>query len=78
MRFIGNVLALLVAIAHIWTTVIGLQEGGIFGGILTFIFPILSEIYWVIKMFGVNAFYSVYTIVCVVVFAPLAKFFTSV
>lgn len=78
MRLIGMVLALLVAIAHIWTTIIGFQEGGIVGGVLSFMLPIMSEIYWVIKMIGVNTFYSVYTIVCVVVLAPLAKLFTSV
>lgn len=32
MRSIGMVLALFVAIAHIWTTIIGFQEGGIVGG----------------------------------------------
>lgn len=52
MRLIGGILGILVAIVHIWTTVIGFQEGGTLGGILTLIFPILSEIYWVIKMIG--------------------------
>lgn len=77
MRIIGFILGILVAIGHIWTTVIGFQEGGFLGGILSLILPFLSEIYWIIKMIGVNTPYVVYTILCIVLFLPLAKLFTS-
>ena len=45
-------------ITHIWTVIIGFQEAGFFGGILTLILPFLSEIYWTIKMFGENQLYA--------------------
>ncbi len=50
-------------ITHVWTTIIGFQEGGFFGGILTFIFPFLSEVYWMIKMFGENNLYSIIALI---------------
>ena len=77
MKFIGWIFGILVVIGHIWTTVIGFQEGGFLGGILTLILPLLSEIYWVIKMIGENTGYVVYTLLCAFVFLPLANIFTK-
>jgi hypothetical protein len=45
-------------IFHIWTTVIAFSEGGFWGGILTFIIPFISEIYWMVKMWGENDAYT--------------------
>ena len=77
MRILGFIFGVLVVIGHLWTTVVGFQEGGSLGGILTLILPFFSEIYWVIKMIGVNTPYVVYTILCVVLFIPLAKLLNS-
>jgi len=77
MKFIGWIFGILVAIGHIWTTVIGFQEGGFIGGLLTLIIPFLSEIYWLIKMIGENTPYIVFTIMCAFVFLPLAKMLTN-
>lgn len=46
---IGRLMALIV---HIWTVVIAYNESGLFASILTLIFPMLSEIYWVFMMWG--------------------------
>jgi hypothetical protein len=48
---------------HIWTTIIAFTEGGIMGGILTLIFPVIGELYWMIKMWGEN---DTYTTLCIV------------
>lgn len=43
---------------HIWTTIIAFNQGGASAGILSLIFPVISEIYWMIKLFGENNLYS--------------------
>lgn len=45
-------------IVHIWTVIIALSKSGILAAILTLMFPILSEIYWMFAMFEENSFYS--------------------
>lgn len=48
---------------HIWTTIIAFSEGGFWGGVLTFVIPVLSELYWMVKMWDTS---STYTIVCII------------
>lgn len=60
------------SIVHIWTTIIGFTEEGILGGILTFILPVLSEIYWLISTWGDNELYTTLVIIHMV----LALIFT--
>ena len=50
-------------IFHVWTVVIAFTIGGFWWGVVTLIFPMFSEIYWMIKMWGVN---NLYTALCVV------------
>jgi hypothetical protein len=45
-------------ITHIWTTIIAFTEGGFFSGVLSFFLPFLSEVYWMISMFGDNNLYA--------------------
>lgn len=44
-------------IVHIWTVIIAFGVGGFLAGILSLIFPVLSEIYWVISLWGENDAY---------------------
>lgn len=53
-------------ITHLWTTIIAFSQGGIFAGIITFISPFASEIYWIFAMFGVNNVYSTIAIIQVI------------
>ena len=48
-----------VLIFHIWTTVIAYERGGADRAIVTFILPGLSEIVWLIKLWGHNTLYCV-------------------
>ena len=75
LKFIAVICGLLVVIGHMWTVIIGFQYGGFTGGILTLFLPLLSEIYWIIKMIGLNTPYVVYTILCTLVFLPIASIF---
>jgi len=50
-------------IFHLWTTYYAFSEGGFWSGIISFILPFISEIYWCIKMWGVDSTYT--TIACV-------------
>ncbi len=50
-------------IFHIWTTIIAFTEGGILGGILTLIFPVIGELYWLVQMWGENDTYTTLAIV---------------
>jgi hypothetical protein len=45
-------------ITHIWTVIIAFSHSGILGGIVTLFLPFLSELYWMIKMFGHNDTYA--------------------
>lgn len=68
------------SIVHIWTVVIGFTEAGILGGILTFIFPVFSEIYWLISTWGDNEVYTVLVIIHMVlalIFAVVTPFKTN-
>lgn len=40
------------AVVHFWTVIIAFSKGGFIAGILSFIFPVLSEIYWVFSLWG--------------------------
>jgi len=51
---------------HIWTTIIAFNEGGFLGGILTFILPVLSEIYWMVKVWGENDTYTTVAIISII------------
>ena len=50
-------------IFHLWTTYIAFDQGGFFGGLLTFIFPLMSELYWVFKVWGENETYTTISII---------------
>ena len=49
---------------HIWSTVIAYQEMGVIASILTFIFILISDAFWVLYTFGDNESYT-YAYVCV-------------
>ncbi|QTV04856.1 Yip1 family protein [Faecalibacter bovis] len=59
-------------ITHIWTVIIAFTQAGIIGGVLTFILPFLSEIYWMIKMFGVNDTYAYIALAHIILAIPLS------
>ena len=58
-------------IAFFWTVVIGLSEAGIWGGILSFVLPVLSNIYWVIQLWGENMAFVYFQITAVIVWVVL-------
>ena len=71
-----GIFAITATITHIWTTIIAIIEAGIFGGILTLIFPVASEIYWIIKMVGVNntfVWIALIHLILAIPFAALSK-----
>lgn len=55
--FMG-IIMILGFITHIWTVIIAINEAGFIGAVITFLLPILSEIYWMFMMFGVNDLYA--------------------
>lgn len=55
---ISGVFAITAIITHIWTVIIGFSVAGFWGGMFTLFLPFLSELYWMIKMFGVNDLYA--------------------
>lgn len=52
-----SVIPITAILFHLWTVVIAFSEGGILSGIITLILPVLAEIYWMVKMWGVNDTY---------------------
>ena len=61
-------------ITHIWTVIIAFTESGILGGILTLMLPVVGEIYWMIKMFGVNDTYAYIALAHLILAIPFSKF----
>ncbi|MDR0680754.1 MAG: hypothetical protein LBG15_02715 [Dysgonamonadaceae bacterium] len=59
-------------ITHIWTVVIAFTESGFWAGILTFILPFISEIYWMIKMFGENDLYAYIALIHLILSIPIS------
>jgi hypothetical protein len=59
-------------ITHIWTVVIAFTESGFWAGVLTFILPVISEIYWMIKMFGENDLYAYIALVHLILTIPIS------
>lgn len=61
-------------ITHIWTVVIAFSQGGLLGGVVTLILQVLGEIYWMIKMFGVNDAYSYIALIHLILAIPFSMF----
>lgn len=59
-------------ITHIWTVVIAFTQGGLLGGVVTLILQVLGEIYWMIKMFGVNDAYSYIALIHLILAIPFS------
>jgi hypothetical protein len=53
-----TIFAFTAIVTHIWTVIIAFTEAGLIGGILTLFLPVLSELYWMFKMFGENDVYA--------------------
>jgi len=45
-------------ITHIWTVIIAFTVGGLIAGILSLFLPFIAEVYWMVKMFGVNDLFA--------------------
>ena len=56
---------------HLWTIVIAFKISGIIATILTFIFPVLSEIYWFFKIGSNLGFGNIY---CLSIMAYIGLF----
>lgn len=54
---------------HFWTVIIAFQHG-FWSGIITLFLPVVSEIYWIFKMFGENTAYSIIGIIEFIVTTP--------
>lgn len=52
LNFFFGLFAITATITHIWTVIIAVSESGVIGWILTAFLPVLSELYWMFKMFG--------------------------
>ena len=45
------------SIIHIWTLIIAYQVSGLLATILSFIFPVIAEIYWIINQWSTHRIY---------------------
>lgn len=55
------------AIAYIWSIFIAFNHYGILGSIITLLFPVVGQVYWVIKLWGQDG-YSSFIAVCSLAF----------
>ena len=49
--------SILAAVVHVWTVIIAFKISGFWAALLSFFFPIISQIFWLIKTFGENMMY---------------------
>jgi len=61
-------------ITHIWTVVIAFQVGGFLSGIVSLFLPFLAELYWMLKMFGVNNTYAYIALIHLILAIPFSIF----
>ena len=69
-----GVFAITALITHIWTVIIAFSEAGFFGAVITLFLPFLAEIYWMVKMFGVNDVYSYLALIHLILAIPFSIF----
>jgi hypothetical protein len=67
-----GIFAVTAIITHIWTVIIGFSEAGFWGGVLTLFLPVLSEIYWMFKMFGENNVYAFIALIHLILALPFS------
>lgn len=64
-----SIFAITAIITHIWTVIIAFSSAGFWGAFVTLLLPFLSEVYWMLKMFGENDIYAfialIYLILCI-------------
>ena len=68
LKVIASVLA---AVVHVWTVIIAFKISGFWAALLSFFFPFISQIFWVIKTFGENMMYF-YVVLATVAIAFIA------
>ena len=63
---IFSIFTVTATITHIWTVIIAFKVGGFVAGIISLFLPVLSELYWMIKMFGENDTYAYIALIHVI------------
>ena len=65
---------ILCVVIHVWTIVIAFLVSGIFAAVITFIFPVVSEVYWFLNIganVGFGTTYCVSIMVLIVLFVVM-------
>lgn len=60
-----NVFGFLLVCLHLLTTFIAFTTSGTFAGLISFVFPIISTLYWFIKIWYINE--TVWSLYCMIV-----------
>ena len=68
-----GIFAITAIITHIWTVIIAFGEG-FWSGVITLILPVVSEIYWMFKMFGENDTYAYIALIHLILALPFSMF----
>ena len=58
---------------HIWTVVIAFKAGGFFAGVTSFFLPVLSEIYWIVKVFESNQVFVFVVLLHFLLVVPVSR-----
>lgn len=69
-----GVFAITALITHIWTVIIAFSVGGFLAGILSLFLPVISELYWMFKMFGENDTYAYIALIHLILALPFSIF----
>jgi hypothetical protein len=58
---------------HFWTVVVAFKAGGFFAAVTSFLLPVLSEIYWIVKMFGINDVFVFVALLHLLLAVPVSR-----
>jgi len=58
LKSISGIFFFTATIVHIWTVVVAFQQSGILAAIVSLFLPVLSEIYWMFRMWDTTSSYA--------------------
>ena len=71
----GMGITILGLVIHVWTIVIAFTISGLFAAVFTLVFPVLSELYWFVKVWSNVGLDSTY---CMAILAYVGLFIVAI
>lgn len=67
--FVGSIAGYVAGFAHTITIIAAVYYGNVFQAFITACLPVVSEVYWIVKLWDINQLYCWYIIISAIIFA---------